>query len=218
MIKRNDRLLAVLFAMVFLLACAPLAAPTAPPTYDLLSINTSIASTAEAALTQTAFFITPTLTPTATLIPTKTPLPTETPSATFIFALPTFTPTLTETLTPTQVTLSVSGDDFKCQLISQSPANNTVISHSAAFDAHWQVANIGKLPWDENNANYLYSSGQKMYKTRAFDFNQTVAPGGMIEFVVPMRAPDGSGTYTTTWKISSGKDVFCPMSIKIVVK
>jgi len=28
---------------------------------------------------------------------------------------------------------------------------------------------------------------------------------------------DEPGTYSTTWKITSGKDQFCPMSIKIVV-
>ena len=211
MIKRNYRVLAMLLGIILLLACVPLGAPGVPPTVDLLSVNTAIAWTAQAAMTQTAFFITPTITPTITLTPTKTPAPTETSTATFIFALPTFT------FTPTPIVPGKSGLNFECAIISQSPETNAVIAHSTDFDAHWKVANIGKMLWDANNVNYGYASGAKMHKTAAFDLSVSVAPGETIEFVVPMQAMDEPGTYTTTWKITSGKDQFCPMSLKIIV-
>ena len=64
MLKRNYRMLAILLAIALLLACAPIAVatPPAPPTFDLLSLNTIIAQTAGAAATQT-FVLQPTLTP-----------------------------------------------------------------------------------------------------------------------------------------------------------
>jgi hypothetical protein len=82
---------------------------------------------------------------------------------------------------------------------------------------HWKVANIGKLSWSSNNADYRYTSGEKMHRTGAFDFNQSIPPGGTIELVIPMQAPVDTGTYTTTWKITLGKERFCPMSVTIVV-
>ena len=67
MLKRNQRTLAILFITVLLLACAPLATPYAPPTFDLLQVNTIIAETAGAAATQTFVLL-----PTATVAPTFT--------------------------------------------------------------------------------------------------------------------------------------------------
>lgn len=211
MIAQKHKIFALLVATVIMLACAPTFAPASVPvpTFDPNSINTVIVQTAGAAATQTALMMPPTLTPTATLLPASTF--TETPTATFIFILPTLT------VPPTLIKPGSSGDDFECQIISQSPVNNTVIQHSSVFDARWMVANVGKLSWDSNNADYRYTSGTKMHRTGAFDFDQSVSPGGKFEFVIAMQAPTELGTYTTTWKITSGQARFCPMSITIVV-
>ncbi|MBK8619409.1 MAG: hypothetical protein IPN96_20365 [Anaerolineales bacterium] len=212
MIARNHKIFALLVAIVMMLACAPTLAPaTVPPapTFDPNSINTVIAQTAGAAATQTALMVPPTLTPTVT--PTFTITPTETPTATFLFILPTMT------VPPTLIKPGSSGEEFECQIISQSPVKDAVIQNSSVFDAHWTVVNVGKKPWDSNNADYRYTSGEKMHKAGAFDFEQSIPPGGQIEFIIPMQAPSQPGTYTTTWKITSGKTRFCPMNITIVV-
>jgi dipeptidyl aminopeptidase/acylaminoacyl peptidase len=76
---------------VFMLACGVpgfFAEPTPVPVFDTNSIGTTIAETANAAFTQTQFFVTPSSTPTLT--------PSVTPTATF-----TATPTSTRTATPT---------------------------------------------------------------------------------------------------------------------
>jgi hypothetical protein len=194
-----------------MLACVPTFTPaSAPaPTFDPNLINTVIVQTAAAASTQTALAAPATLTATATQTPTNTA--TETPTATFLFILPTITQP------PTLIEPGSSGEDFECQIISQSPANNTSILHTSVFDARWKVANVGKLSWDSDSADYRYTSGTKMHRTGAFDFEQSVPPGGQFEFVVAMQAPEELGTYTTTWKITSGQARFCPMSITIVV-
>ena len=210
MLKQNYRMLAILFVVALLLACAPsaVATPPAPPTFDLLSVNTIIAQTAGAAATQT-FVLQPTSTPLPTSTKTPTEIPTSTP--TFIFVL--FTPTV-PSLTPT---LDVNADLYVCRVISQVPADNAVIARGLPFKAHWQVMNVGSYAWDQNSADFRYISGDKLHKTSGFDFDQSVPTGGTIDFVVEMQAPEEPGTYTTTWKIAVGKERFCPMNITIVV-
>jgi hypothetical protein len=208
--KQNYRVLAIFFAIALLLACAPIAVatPPAPPTFDPLSLNTIIAQTAGAAATQT--FV---LQPTSTSMPTITRTPTEIPTSTPTFLFSLFTPTV-PSLTPT---LDVSADPYVCRVISQVPADDSVLARGAAFQAHWQIMNIGTFAWDENSADYRYASGDRLHETGAFDFDQSVPTGGVIDFVVEMRAPEEPGTYTTTWRITVGKERFCPMSIIIVV-
>ncbi len=215
MFKRNYRMQIILVVIVLLLACAPLATPIPPPTYDLLLINTAIAWTAEAAATQTALMIPPTLTATVTLFPTRTPPPTESPTPTFIFILPTSTvPSSTPTATPDN---SGAGSEFACRVDSQSPSNNTAFAAGESFDAHWWVTNIGTEMWDRNSSDYRYSSGDAIHKTEAYDLQRNVQPGKQGEIVVDMKAPSDPGTYSTAWKIRIGGNEFCTMSLSIVV-
>jgi hypothetical protein len=211
MLKRNYRILAIFLAIALLLACAPIAVatpPVAPPTFDLLSLNTIIAQTAAVAATQT-FVLLPTLTPSPTITKTPTEIPSSTP--TFIFVLS--TPTVPSS-TPT---LNVSSERFACRVISQAPEDNSVLVKGIPFKAHWQVINIGTLGWDQNSLDYRYVSGDKLHMTSAYDFNQSVPTGGVIDFFVEMQAPNQPGTYQTTWKIAIGKERFCTMNLTIVV-
>jgi hypothetical protein len=210
MLKRNYRMLAICLVIALLLACAPIvvATPPAPPTFDPLSLNTIIAQTAGAAATQT-FVHQPTLTPSPTITKTPTEIPSSTP--TFIFILS--TPTVPSS-TPT---LDVSADPYVCRVMSTTPSNNTVFAKGTPFTTHWQVINIGTKGWDENSADYHYSSGNKMGNSGAYDFDRSVPTGGVIDFIVEMKTPNESGTYSTTWKITVGKNNFCPMKLTIVV-
>jgi hypothetical protein len=213
MLKQNYRMLAIILAVALLLACAPIAvatstAPTAPPTFDLLSVNTIIAQTAGAAATQT-FVLLPSSTPTPTITRTPTENPTSTPTFHFVV----FTPTVPS---PTP-TLDINAKPYLCRVISHTPADNTGFKGGVSFEAHWQVINTGSFAWDENSADYRYFSGDTLQKKDGFDFNQSVPTGGIIDFVVPMQAPDNPGTYTTTWIIAVGKERFCPLKLTIVV-
>jgi hypothetical protein len=215
MTAQKHKVLALFAATVVIFACVPTFTPaSAPaPTFDPNSINTVIVQTAGAAATQTALYA-PAMTSTPIPSPTytATETPTETPTATFFFSVPTLTPK------PTLITPRSSGLDFECQVISQSPPVNAPIQSGSAFDARWTVVNTGKKAWDINNADYRYVNGEKLHRTAAFDFEKSVASGGTIDFVVPMKAPTASGTYKTTWNINIGKERFCPMIITIVVK
>lgn len=197
------------------LACAPTLVPTSAPvpTFDPNSINTAIGLTAEAAATQTALMIPPTLTPTVTMFPSNTPPPSETPTPTFLFILPTAT---VPSSTPTVDTSGV-GSQYACRVNSQTPADNTTFAQGASFDAHWVVTNIGTDAWDSNSVDYRFSNGDRIHKAAIYDFSKSVAPGKQTEIVVDMKAPDSAGTYTTTWKINIGKNKFCSMNLTIIV-
>jgi hypothetical protein len=218
--RRSSRTAIMMITAAFVLACAvPALAPTpAPePVFDPNSINTAIVLTAEFAATQTAAMMPPTLTPTVTMLPSKTPLPTETPTATFVFLLPTPTvPSATPTIPTFDASAASAG--FACRVDSKAPADGSTFSPGANFDAHWLVTNIGKNVWDKNNADYRYVSGDRFYRAAAYDMNVSVSPGEQADISAAMKAPDGSGTYKTTWKIVSGKNTFCTMNLTIVVK
>ena len=213
MLQRNYRKFSFLITTAFVLACAapalvPASAPVIP-TSDPNSINTSIVQTAGAAATQTAQMLPPTFTPTVTPSPTSTI--TETPTPTFVFFLA--TPTV-----PSATSLPESSDaNFACQVLSQTPANNAGITREADFETRWQVTNIGKNGWNSDNADYRYVSGDKLHKASIYDLERSVPPGGNTEIIVAMKAPANPGTYTTTWKITSGKAQFCTMNLTIVV-
>jgi len=212
MIRRNIRTLALLMAIAVMLACAPTLGPAVPPTLDPLSINTSIAQTAAAAGTQTAVFAPPTLTFTPTAVATRTPTEVPSPTPTFIFILPTATvPTRTPSPRP-------SGSQYDCRVDSQSPANDSVFGVNADFDATWRVTNIGTSNWNGNSTDYLYTGGDKIHQQGIYDLSRSVPVSGQIDIGVDMRAPNATGTYTTTWHLRIGNTQFCPMTLRIVVQ
>jgi hypothetical protein len=197
------------------LACAPTLPLTAPlPTQGPGSVETIIAATANAAASQTAVFL-PSATPTASETPTpsRTPTETPTPTVTVIFRLPTFT----FTPEPTSIIEFSSGEDYDCDLTSQSPANGTIMSPNLDFDAKWTVKNTGDKAWDRNSVDYIYVSGDKMHKQKAYDLSITVATGDGVTLTVDMVAPGAAGTYTTKWGLRKGS-VFCTFSLTIEVR
>lgn len=216
MMRRNNRLFSLVVVTMFMLACViPSFAPTpAPlPTFDPNSLFTAIVETANAAATQTALKLPPTLTPTLTPIPTKTPTITPSPTATFYFVVATIT------VPPTQIPLGVSELAYDCQILSQIPANNTVFAQSSVFEARWLVANIGKSGWDSNNADYHYTGGSRLHQGGIVrDLESSVSPGNTIELVISMQSPAEAGTYSTSWKLNVGKNEFCPLDLTIIVE
>lgn len=208
---RNNKIISLLTTILLMLACVPtLPTSSAPiPTFDANAPLTAIVRTAGAAMTQTAQFAPPTLTPTVT--PTRTAFPTETITPTFIFVLP------TSTVPPTQIPAGSSGLELECQVLSQDPPNNTIVSLHSTFTAKWIVANVGTKTWPSDNTDYRYFSGDKFHLQPIYDFEKSVVAGDSIELVVAMQAPNQTGTFTTSWRISIGNERFCSMNITIIV-
>lgn len=211
MTRRSYKPLALAAALILMLACVPTLGlvPTPIPTFDPNSPLTAIVETAGAASTQTAFHA-PTSTPTET--PTKTPTVAPTFTPTFLFII------FTNTVPPTLAEIGSSGKEYDCQIMTVDPVDNSQFSPNAIFNARWTVANIGKLAWDENNMDYRYAEGKRMFRQSAYDFPASVSPGGTVDFTAEMQAPAEPGTYTTTWTISMGNYWFCPMNLTVIVQ
>jgi hypothetical protein len=210
MMRRNGRVVTVFLMAVVILACVPTLGPAAPvPTFDPNSINTFIVETANAALTQTALFTTPSSTPTAT--PTVTATPTETPTTIPTIVIVLFTPTVA---TPIP---QVSGDEFDCAIISKSPTDGFGFSAGNEFTVTWQVLNTGSKEWDASSADIRYQSGTKMHLQSAYDLEQNVPPGQQYTVTVQMKAPTESGSYSTTWVIRTNAAEYCRMGVSIRV-
>jgi hypothetical protein len=210
MMPRHSRVATILLIAAVMLACVPTLGPTAPvATFDPNSINTIIVETANAALTQTALFTTPSSTPTPTPTITHTPTETPTPIPTIVIQL--FTPTVA---TPIP---QVSGDKFDCAVISKSPADGFGFSAGNAFTATWDVLNTGSESWDAASADIRYKSGTKMHLQGIYDLDRNIPPGQQYTITVQMKAPTESGSYSTVWVIGTKAAEYCRIGISIKV-
>ncbi len=180
-----------------------------PPTPVPGAVNTIVVQTAQAAASQTAAAVPPTLTPTFTPIPTKTPSETPSPTPTFLFFLPTLTRT---------PTAAPSASDFACNLTDQSPPDGSSMSKNETFIATWTVRNTGQATWSSNNVDFVYVQGAKLATVKAADLPKSVSPGGSVKLSLSMVAPNAANTYKTVWTLQQGKNSFCRLTLSIVVK
>lgn len=193
----------------------PVPAGPAFPTNAPGALQTIIAGTSGAAQTQTAVLIPPSATPTFTATPTRTPTFTPTPTSTFIYVIP-------KAATPTSKTsasdTAEASSDYACRLISQDPEDGTRINPGTSFDAVWEVRNIGSKKWDGASVDYVYVSGRKMHDQAAYDLTSTVQVGDSIDLIVDMTAPSKAGDYQTEWALRRSGNLFCHVTLEIVVK
>jgi hypothetical protein len=218
MSKRKTKLLYLLTAIAFVMACGP-AIATPFPTADPNELNTIIAQTANAALSQTAAAM-PTATFTPTLTPTR-PSPTSSPTATSTVIFVLSTPTLQVIPTFTFISSGGGGSssaNYACQILSVNPANGSSMNGQTDFDAIWSVKNTGQKTWDRNSVDFVYDSGTKMNKVAGYDLDSNVSSGSTTSLGADMEAPENSGNYTTTFTLKVGDNEFCKMSITINVK
>jgi hypothetical protein len=212
---RRDKIAVWFSALAVVLACIPLGG-TSIPTVDPNQIDQFIVQTANAALTQTARAL-PTSTGTATITPTHgtfTPSPTFT--ATVLFILP----SATDTITPTFALGGggTSENDFACEVLSVTPVSGTSFRGRDTFDVTWRVRNIGQRKWNEDVVRYAFESGDAMHTVASYVLQSDVSRGDTLDVVVEMRAPEESGTYSTTWALRRGENSFCQMFLTINVR
>lgn len=222
-----------------ILGCVTPAAVTPPPDSGLVSIETVIIQTAEAAQTQTAIVAPDTATPTLIPSPTKTATITPTPTATVLFLL--FPPT--NTSVPTGL---FAGDDntgggsgssssnnndsssFKptktppewaCRIVSRYPAEEIDIPGGSRIKATWTVRNTGTKTWPKKGVDVVFVSGTRLNDGKPYyDIPAGVGPGGTVKISVTMNIPRASGTTATRWALKVGRTEFCSIRFAFVVK
>ncbi len=182
------------------------------------SLETIVVATAGAAQTQTAQVIpSPTISMTSTVAPSSTPTETPTPTATIVFIFPTATNTPTATNMPT-ATRQFSSAGSACELVDQSPGNNSTYSSRERFTVEWTLRNTGSSTWERNSYDFFFSDGRDMHEKDGYDLPRNVRVGNEVTFEVAMRAPGNAGTYTSTWILGTRNNAQCRVSVTIVVK
>lgn len=209
------KLLFLFAAISFVLACElpSLPAPAlSNPTLAPGSLETIVAATAGAAQTQTARVVpSPTSTLTPTVPPSSTPTETLTSTATVVFIFP----TATNTPVPTRQVSSVGSG---CELVEQSPGNNSTYSSRERFTVEWTLRNTGNSTWERNSFDFFFSDGRDMHEKDGYDLPRNVRVGDDVTFEVAMRSPGNAGTYTSTWILGTRNNTQCRVSITIIVK
>jgi len=103
-------------------------------------------------------------------------------------------------------------DATACALISQSPADGTIMAPGNSFDMTWTFQNVGTTTWDENTTDVSFiaaAGGVRLSSVDLLDLTTSVKPGDSYSVVVPMKAPSGAGQYGETWSINENNTSFC---------
>ena len=99
-----------------------------------------------------------------------------------------------------------------CVLISQSPADATIMAPGTQFTMTWTLQNVGSQTWDENTSDTVFLAaigGTRLSSTDLIDLSGSVAPGASYTASVSMTAPSGTGQYGETWTIVENSTSFC---------
>lgn len=176
---------------LFLAACGANATPTEPAP-DVAAIRTSAASTVFAQFTLTAAVFTPTLPPP----PTETTAPESTATATA-------TEAVVAQVTNAQGTTIAICDKYSWDIttVDVNIPDNTTMSPGQDFTKTWKIKNTGSCTWGEGY-RLVYSYGERM-SGEAQPLSGAILPGQEVDVSVNFTAPDGAGTYFSSWTMQN---------------
>lgn len=202
---KTKLIVAFLFTMLFMNACAPASSPA--PTPDVNAIYTSAAYTvvAEFTLTAASFTATP-------LPPTETPAP-ELPTATSTSLIASVA--TNELGTPIELCDSLS---FNPTDVDVTIPDGTQMVPGQTFTKTWKIKNDGACGWG-SGYGLVYAYAEKMSgKPQALA--TVVQIGEEVEVSVELKAPDKVGEYTSAWQMTNAKGIPFgkALFVKIVVK
>ena len=220
--KKIQAFMLILLSLSVLAACKGQA--NVEPTVDPNTIYTAAVMTVEAQLTQAALQNpSPTNTeppPTQAVPPTQAlqstsaeqgqqapgqPLVTST-----TFVLPTFT-----------ATPPPPSAQAKYELVSQNPADQTVLAPNQKFDMVWTIKNTGTETWTEQYTIEFFLGdriGAGHYTITRYNFRETVAPGKSTSLIVDMMTPAQAGEYYSWWKLKDHMgNNFGDLDVRLIV-
>ena len=190
-------------------ALNPFPPPTLPPTLAL--------PTATATLEPLPATWTPVPTsPPPTLRPSATPLPSETPV---------MAPSDPAAEEPTRQQAPPPGEQAEnvprapaCDVVSQAPANDTVLVPGSPLLVQWLVRNSTDRDWDGGSVDVrFYNSPAFPNSRRGYDLDQSVDRGETYGFEAQMSAPAESGVYEGSWAFVEGKTAICVWTMRFRV-
>jgi hypothetical protein len=187
-------LILIIIVTILLSACNSRADQAALATAQVEMLCTSVAETANAMQTHTAF-ANPTATPSLTPTMTETPLPaTNTPIPT----LP-----AVATTAPINAGGTTSSACDAAAFISETIPDNTIFAPGATFTKTWTIQNTGTCTW--STAYTLVHHSEQLFGANESNVLSTVAvaPGSSIQVTLNMTAPTTEGTYYSHWVLAN---------------
>ena len=113
--------------------------------------------------------------------------------------------------------LPISASDA-CQIVSQTPEDNTSIAGGTDFDAVWILKNTSDSTWLASSVDVVYQGGADMHKfADFFDLPGDVAPGASITLTIDMESPATNGAFSEIWSLMKGTTPVCSMAVTILV-
>ncbi len=213
-------LLLLLLIGLLLASCAPSA--SGQPTPDTNGTIQAAAQTMVAALAQTQTALAPTATNTA--LPTVTSAPSATALALLmsptvfvqqpVFIAASATPTGP---TPTPLASSLGVGCKNLRLINNWTDPDSPLNPGQNFTQFWQVENNGTCDW-MYLFTFEYASGDKLGETTSVKLGNRFPPDKWTTLSVSMHAPNKSGTYRASWRMTDGGTQFgaiLPVSITV---
>jgi len=106
-----------------------------------------------------------------------------------------------------------------CQVVYQSPPDDTMFPKTAAFDARWTVRNTSQAAWRASTVTIRFVSGDRLHTgADARDLPVDVLPDGLLDTIVDMNAPGVAGSYTSNWALMDGATRLCAFYVQIRVQ
>jgi hypothetical protein len=93
------------------------------------------------------------------------------------------------------------------RLISSYTVPDSPLVPNQDFTQFWQVENTGTCDWMFVYA-VQYASGQKFGEATSVRFGNKIEPKKWTTISVNMHAPDQSGTYKASWRLTDGNTAF----------
>lgn len=99
-----------------------------------------------------------------------------------------------------------------CVLVSQDPADGSIMAPGTSFKMTWVLQNVGSRTWDQNTTDLQFVAaigGTRLSSTDVVDLTTSVPPGSTYSAVADMVAPSTEGQYGETWSIVENSTNFC---------
>ena len=108
-----------------------------------------------------------------------------------------------------------------CVLVSQSPADGTVLPAGTGFSTTWALQNTGAEKWSDGEVDLRYVGAAANIPLHQgsdiYDLAASVQPGDTYNISVSMIAPFETGVYGELWEVGMGSQTFCQFYVYITV-
>lgn len=112
--------------------------------------------------------------------------------------------------------LVASGE--KCTVVYADPPAGIVMRSGTSFDARWIIQNTGAATWQPGSADIRFTGGDRLHSgSDVRDIPFEITPGGKLDFVIPMTAPQIPGVFDSNWEIRQAQAPVCRFSLTIRV-